>query len=408
MPQDAAATPRFREGLPPPMPRWTGNPPFNFVGGHNDAAALPVEALTRAAAEAMAAEGAGLAMYNGHGGPLGHKGLREFTADALRRRTGMACDPDEVLIVSGSLQALDLVNAALLAPGDVVITEMATYGGALTRIRGRGAEPVGVETDDHGMVPARLAETLERLSAEGRRPKYLYLIPTVQNPTGTIMPEARRREILDLARAHDVTIFEDDCYADLVFSGPRPRAIRALAEPGRVIYCGSYSKSIAPALRVGFLVADWEVLRRIAPLKSDAGTGAVEQMVLARYAPGAFDAHCEALSAALRRKCEVMAEALDAQFGATAEYRMPDGGIFIWVRMPEQVDTSRLAQVALAEGVAINPGAEWCADAAAGRRSFRLCFANPTEEVIREGVARLAEICRREFGVPERRANVAG
>ena len=402
-----AHAPRFRDGLPAPAAPWVGNPRFNFVGGHNDAASLPVADLTRAAAEALAEEGAHLAMYFGDGGPLGHRGLRTFTAQALQRRAGMACDPDQVLVVSGSLQALDLVNAALLAPGDTVITELETYGGALSRIRARGAEPVGVPTDDQGIVPQALDETLGRLSAEGRKPKYVYLIPTVQNPTGSVMPVARRREILRLARTHDVTIFEDDCYADLVFSGERPPAIRALDDEGRVIYCGSYSKSIAPGLRIGFLVADWPVLSRLVPLKTDAGTPALEQMTLARFAPG-FDAHVSALTKALEAKARVMIEALDAQFGAAADYRMPEGGIFIWVTMPEGVDTSRLAQAAAAEGVAINPGAEWCADAAHGRRRFRLCFANPEADVIREGVAKLAEVCAREFGVPERRANVAG
>ena len=409
MPSEKTPAPRWRASVPDAAPGWEGWPPFNFVGGHNDADSLPAADLTRAAAEAMAAEARSLAMYNA-AGPLGHRGLREFVADCLARRTGMACDADEVLIVSGSLQALDLVNAALLEAGDAVVTEMQTYGGALSRIRALGAEPVGAETDAAGMIPEAVDAALSRLAAEGRAAKYVYAIPTVQNPTGTVMPEARRRELLDVAAVHDAALFEDDCYADLTWSQTRPPAIRALAqergEAGRVLYCGSFSKTIAPALRVGYLVADRENLARLAALKADAGTGAIEQMTLARYAPAAFDAHAAALSAALRRKCEVMAEALDAQFGAAAEYRMPEGGIFIWATLPEEVDTSVLAAEALAEGVAINPGAEWCADPQAGRRSLRLCFANPSEETIREGVAKLAAICRRRFGTPVRSANV--
>ncbi|MEO1688567.1 MAG: PLP-dependent aminotransferase family protein, partial [Pseudomonadota bacterium] len=214
---------------------------------------------------------------------------------------------------------------------------------------------------------------------------------------------------LAIAAEHDLTVFEDDCYADLVFGGAaRPPALRGLDDSGRVIYCGSFSKSVAPGLRVGFLTADWPVLSRLLPLKVDAGTGAVEQMLLARFAKGRFDGHVAQLNAALEAKAEAMMEAVDREFGATAEYRRPEGGIFLWVTLPEAVDTSKLAAAAAAEGVAINPGAEWCASAEAGRRSLRLCFANPSVEDIHAGVAVLAETCRREFGVPERSANVAG
>ena len=141
-------------------------------------------------------------------------------------------------------------------------------------------------------------------------------------------------------------------------------------------------------------------------LKTDGGSGALEQMALAEYAPVHFATHVDALRAALRAKCEIMMDALAEHFGAAAELRAPRGGIFIWVTLPDTVDTSRLAEAALAEGVAINPGAEWSADPERGRRSLRLCFAHASVEEIREGVARLAEICRRETGVPARSLNV--
>lgn len=399
----AGHEPHWLEGTPAPAPEFAGHPPYNFVGGHVDPESVPVEAIREAAAAALAEEGASLAMYNATG-PKGHLGLRRMTAGMLARRAGLREDPEEVLVVSGSLQALDLVNRALVGPGDAVPCELENYGGALSRIRKRGAEPVGVETDAEGMRPDRLEAALARLAAEGRRVSYVYLIPTVQNPTGTVMPEARRREIAAIAARYDATLFEDDCYADLVFSGARPPAFRALA-PERTIYCGTYSKQIAPALRLGFLVADRPVLARFVAMKSDAGTPAIEQMAIARLGP-VFDAHCREVQAKLAEKCAVTCEALDAEFGAAAEYRRPEGGIFLWATLPEGVDTSRLATAAAAEGVAINPGAEWCADAEAGRRSFRLCFANAPEAAIREGVAKLAEVCRREFGLPERSANV--
>lgn len=398
--------PLLRADLPPAAQRWNGFPRYNFVGGHNDAAGVPTQSLTEAARRVIEREGHSLATYGLESGAQGYLPLRRFVADALAARTEMTCSSDDVLIVSGSLQALDLVNALLLSPGDSVIVEEATYGGALTRLQRLGVEAVGVALDHDGIRMDHLAEVLERLRAEGKRPKFIYTIPTVQNPTGTVMPRERRIELLRLAAHHGVAIFEDDCYADLLWDGPRPPAIRALDDGGRVIYCGSFSKSVAPALRVGYLVADWPLLSRLLPLKTDGGTGALDQMVLAEFAAAHFDTHVSALTARLREKRDVMVEALQAEFGTAAEFTAPKGGIFIWVTLPDAVDCGRLAQAALAEGVTLNPGAEWMADPEAGRNRLRLCFANPTNEAIREGIAALAEICRRETGIPVRSANV--
>jgi 2-aminoadipate transaminase len=148
-------------------------------------------------------------------------------------------------------------------------------------------------------------------------------------------------------------------------------------------------------------------MSRLLPLKTDAGSGALEQMVLAEYAPAVFDAHVAELNAALKVKAEATVAALEEQFGAAAEFVHPRGGIFLWVTLPEVVDTTRLAQVALAEGVAINPGAEWSADPAHGRHRLRICFAHPSVATLHAGIARLADICHREFGVPVRGGNVA-
>ena len=404
MPFDYSAL--FRPGLPPPAARWGGFPRYNFVGGHNDAANVPVAEFIAAAESVLSREGRTLATYGLESGPQGYRPLREFLAASLEARTGMRLSAEEVLIVSGSLQALDLVNAVLVAPGDTVIVEEATYQGTITRLNRLGARVIPAPLDEGGIRMDALAAVLEGLKAEEIAPKYIYTVPTVQNPTGTVMPEDRRHELLRLARAHGVPVFEDDCYAELTFSGDRPRSIRALDDGGgQVIYCGSFSKTIAPALRIGYLVADWPVLSRMLPMKTDAGTGALEQMVLAEYCAAHFDDHVAALRTVLKEKCDAMVEALSAEFGASASFAAPAGGIFIWVTLPEEVDTWRLFEAAQAEGVAINPGIEWTVERALGRNRLRLCFGHPTTQVIREGVALLAGICHREFGVPVRGAN---
>jgi 2-aminoadipate transaminase len=398
--------PLLRPGLPPPAAKWSGLSRFSFIGGNNDAAQLPLEGLIAAATAVLRREGTTLATYGLASGPLGYRPLREFLVGKLARDAGIACTADEILITSGSLQAIDLVNGLLLAPGDTVLIEQETYQGALTRLARLGVKAVGIPLDRQGLRTDALSAALDDLKARHVRPKYIYTIPTVQNPTGTIMGEERRRELLGLAETHGVPIFEDDCYADLIWDGRRPPALHAMSQHGGVIHIGSFSKSIAPALRVGYIVAEWDVLARMLALKTDAGSGALEQMVLGEFCAPHFDAHVPRLTRGLRAKLETLMDALNEQFGTAAEFDDPKGGIFLWVKLPDAVDTQKLFQPALAAGVAINPGAEWSTDPGHGKSRTRLCFANPSHETIRAGVAMLAEVCRREFGVPDRIANV--
>ena len=398
--------PLLAPGLPPPAAKWTGFATYNFTGGHNDADQVPLDALVKAATDVLAREGRTLATYGLESGPLGYRPLREFLVQKLKRAAGISCDADEILITSGSLQALDLVNGILLARGDTVIIEQESYQGALTRLQRLGVNAVGIPLDGGGMRMDALAAVLDDLKRRGVRPKYIYTIPTVQNPTGTILSEARRVELLRLAERHGVPIFEDDCYADLIWDGRRPPALHAMSRHGGVIHIGSFSKSIAPALRVGYIVAAWDLLARMLAIKSDAGSGALEQMVLGEFCPAHFDAHVPALTRGLRKKLETLMDVLNEQFGTAAEFDDPKGGIFLWVKLPDQVDTLKLFAPALAAGVAINPGPEWTTDKAYGKSRTRLCFANASHEAIRNGIATLAEVCRREFGVPDRIANV--
>ncbi len=399
--------PLLRPGLPPAAAKWSGFPKYNFIGGNNDAEQVPVDGLIAAVTTVLKREGPTLATYGLASGPLGYRPLREFLVAKLRRDAGISCTKDEILITSGSLQAIDLVNGVLLAPGDTVLIEQETYQGALTRLARLGVKPVGIPLDREGLRLDALAAALDDLKGRNIRPKYIYTIPTVQNPSGTIMGEQRRLELLRLAEIHGVPVFEDDCYADLIWDGRRPPALYALSRHGGVIHIGSFSKSIAPALRVGYIVAGEEMISRMLALKIDAGSGALEQMALAEYCAAHFVEHVPRLTRALRAKLEILMESLAEQFGTTAEFDDPPGGIFLWIKLPDLVDSQKLAAAALAAGVAINPGPEWSTDKAYAKSRMRLCFASPGGEEIRQGVAALADVCRREFGVPARIANVA-
>jgi 2-aminoadipate transaminase len=398
-------TPLLPAGLPAAAARWTGLAKYSFVGGNNDPEQVPLGGLIDAVNAVLTREGRTLATYGLNSGPQGYRALRQFLSAKLKRDGGISCTADDILIVSGSLQALDLVNATLLARGDTVIVERDTYQGTLNRLTRLGINTIGIPLDGDGMRMDVLAETLADLNRRGITPKFIYTIPTVQNPTGTIMPEARRLELLKLAEQYGVPVFEDDCYADLIWDGKRPPAIYSLSKTSNVIHIGSFSKSIAPALRVGFIVAPWAVLSLMLPLKTDAGSGALEQMVLAEYCVPHFDTHVPALRRGLRAKLDTLMEALNEHFGTAAEFETPKGGIFLWVKLPDHVDTLRLYQAALAAGVSINPGPEWSTDKAYAGSRLRLCFASPTQQQIREGIATLAEVCSKEFGVPTRSSN---
>ena len=392
--------------LPPPAARWTGRAKYNFIGGNNDADELPLDGLIAAAASVLKREGRTLSTYGLNSGPQGYRPLREFLVGKLKADAGIVCSVDDILVTSGSLQALDLVNGVLLSRGDTVVIEQDCYEGTINRYTRLGVKPVGIPLDRDGMRMDALSNALDELKRKGIRPKFIYTIPTVQNPTGTILPLERRQEMLRLAAAHGVPIFEDDCYCDLIWSGERPPAIYAMSRNGGVIHIGSFSKSIAPALRVGYIVASWDVLSRMLALKTDAGSGALEQMVLAEFCTPHFTEHVPVLRRGLRAKLETLMESLNEHFGTAAEFDDPKGGIFLWVKLPDNVDTMKLYQSALKADVAINPGPQWSVNRDHSKSRMRLCFASPTHDEIREGVAALAEVCSREFGVPTRSANV--
>lgn len=396
---------RFSGGLPDPLPVWTGLPRYNFVGGHNDPGNIPVDELADAAARTLRAHARHLAIYNLGTGPFGFEGLRDGIAARLTGR-GMKVERDQVFVTSGSGQGLDFVNAALVEPGDTVILEEFTYSGALNKARKLGAHVEGAPLDPHGLDVYRLGQMLDAMARQGMRPKYIYTIPTVQNPTGSILSEDRRRRLVELARHYRVPIFEDECYAELAFAEETPPALAALA-PDTVIHIGSFSKTLAPALRLGYIVAEPHILRRIGALKSDGGTGAIDQMVAAEYLAAGYSSHVETLVAALRRKLAVMVEAIEREFGTTVEIVRPEGGIFVWLRFPDDLDVRRLIAPAARRGVVFNPGPEWACDPEKAKNLMRLCFALPGEDDIRAGVAELAAACHEVAGYPERSANMA-
>ena len=397
----------FAKDLPPPAPRWTGFPKYNFVGGHNDPERIPAATLADAATAVLRRRGADLALYN-FDGPQGYFGLRQLVVDKLAQRPAIKCTTDDVLITSGSGQAIDLVNGLLLERGDTVVLEEFTYGGALTKLKRLGVNVIGAPLDDDGLVIDGLERIFEDLGRRGIRPKYVYTIPTVQNPTGSILPSQRRETLLALTRKHGVPVFEDECYADLTWDGAGPPSLYAM-DPQQVIHIGSFSKTLAPSLRLGYVVAVPEVMSRLVACKreADSGTGALDQMVVAEYFSQNFAEHVGGLTQILHDKLDTMVEAVEREFGTTVEKMWrPKGGIFLWLKLPDRIDVTKLVAPAAKAGVVFNPGPEWSCNPGGSTSHLRLCFALPSKDDIRAGVAAFARVCFEETGIPERSANI--
>lgn len=389
----------FRPGLPAPAPAWQGLPRYTFNSGHNDPELIPLAELAQAAQRVIIREGKSLAVYNQASGPQGYPGLRRFVSDKLKSR-GISAGINDILITSGSGQALDLVNNLLLEPGDTVLVEAFSYAGALRKLRAKKIDVVGIPLDEQGIRTDKLEELLDSLAARHITPKYIYTIPTVQNPTGAILGLERRRQLVALAKKYRTLILEDECYADIIWSGDAPPALYAL-QPDQVIHISSFSKSLAPAVRVAYLTAVPAVLSQIIALKNDGGTGALDQMIVAEYFSEHFAGHIAALTPVLRHKLDILVKVLQAELGDIATLWLPRGGIFLWLKLPESVDTRELVAPAEQLGIAFNPGSDWAADAEGAKNWLRLCFALAGEQELIDGATQFAALIRRHRGIAQ-------
>ena len=366
---------------------------YDFAIAYPDPASIPVAGLVDALRAALETEGRDLAVYP-H--PQGYPPLREFVARKLAADRGIRVSPDDIILGDGSSQPIHMVVEVLVDPGDVVLTEDFVYSGTLATLRRFGADIRGVACDGDGMIPDALEGAIRTAIGRSRLPKLIYTIPTFQNPQGSVMSLERRQAMVTLSQRYDVPILEDDCYVDLRFEGEPVPSIHSLDDTGRVIYVGSFSKIIAPGMRLGYLTGPPEVLDRAAAVKSGGGVNQFAALAVHRYATGALTEHVRDINDIFQVKRDAMVAALGENFGSRATWSNPAGGLFIWLRMPQDSDLVETLDKALAAGVGYQPGPLFSPDGESGKNYARLCFGYNTPEEIREGIAALADVLDRE------------
>ncbi|MEY3705036.1 MAG: hypothetical protein RLZZ79_475 [Actinomycetota bacterium] len=373
----------------------------SLAGGMPNLSAIPMDVMA-ALVEKLVREHGTEALQYGSG--QGHPKLREQICDVMALE-GIRANPDDVVVTTGSQQALDLISRIFIDPGDVVLVEAPSYVGALGTFAQYEASVVHVEMDQNGLIPEALRQAIKTLRYQGRRIKFLYLIPNYQNPAGVLLTAERRSEILDICRAEKIFIVEDNPYGLLGFDGPSPNAMRA-EDSENVIYLGSFSKTIVPGFRIGWALVP-QALREKLVIASESSIlcpSNFSQMAISSYlADQPWRDQITSFCGLYRARRDAMLESLDAHFPKSAIWTKPQGGFYVWVTLPPEIDTKAMMPKAIVAKVAYVPGTAFYADGL-GSWSMRLSYCHPTPERIREGVKALGAVVTQEI---ERRGGLA-
>ena len=365
----------------------------SLAGGMPYVAALPEDLVINAMDRVMREKGATALQYgSGQGVPL----LREQILDVMALE-GIKANADDVVVTTGSQHALELVSKLFLDPGDVVISEGPSYVTAMVIFKSYQAEVDHVPMDENGLIPAALIEHIAALKAAGRTIKFLYTIPSFHNPAGVTLSWERRLEILEICRSNNILVLEDNPYGLLYFDKPAPDAIRSLERDG-VVYLGTFSKTLAPGFRVGWALAPHAIREKLV-LANEAAVlspSSFTQMVISEYLSTAdWKGQINTFRGVYHERKNAMLSALD-EYLPDLTWTNPTGGFYVWVTLPEQLDSKAMLPRAVKELVAYTPGTAFYGNGD-GRQNMRLAFCYPTPENIRVGIRRLATVIRREL-----------
>ncbi|MFZ6759000.1 PLP-dependent aminotransferase family protein [Undibacterium sp. Ji50W] len=357
---------------------------ISFAGGLPSPETFPVERMRAAFDKVLSQQGKSALQY----GPTdGYAPLREFLADSLSTSDSKIL-PDQLLMVSGSQQGLDLIGKVLVDEGSKVLVETPSYLGALQAFSVYRPEFESVDTDEHGVVPASVA-------AKGAGARLMYALPNFQNPTGRTLSVERRFELVETCARMGIPLIEDNPYGDLCYSGePLPKMLNM--NPGGVIYMGSFSKVLTPGIRLGYVVGPTPLIRKLEQAKqaADLHTAQLTQMVVHEVIKDGFlTEHIPTIRALYAKQCNAMLEAMSKHFPESVQWTRPEGGMFIWVTLPAHMDSKQLLDEAILQNVAFVPGGPFYANNPAPN-TFRLSFVTVSPERINEGVEKLGKLIK--------------
>lgn len=377
--------------------KYSGDPNFiSFAGGYPDPDVFPIERLKEVMTEALDKYGKKGLQYSA---TEGVPELRRYLVDFMAEHENVKGQGEEnIIITTASQQSLFLVGLVLIDPGDVVLVEAPTYLGALSAFDPFGPEYVSVPTDENGVIPEKLEEIVRDLKKQGKRVKFLYVIPTFQNPAGYTLSLERRKRLVEIAEREDFLLVEDDPYSYLVYEGERPPCIKSFDTSEHVVYLSTFSKTFVPGFRLGWIVANKDIIRRIAIAKqgADLCTGAFMQYVTYLYMQkDYFFDHIEAMRKIYKVKHGAMLEALDKYMSDIpgVYWSKPKGGFFVWLVVPEQVDCDQLFDKAIENKVVYVRGSAFFANGQ-GKNTARLNFSQPKVEDIDKGIKILADVIK--------------
>ena len=366
----------------------------SLAGGMPNLSALPMEMMASVVQKLISDNGAEALQY---GSGQGHPRLREQICDMMALE-GIRAHPDDVIVTTGSQQALDLISRIFIDPNDVVLVEAPSYVGALGTFRQYEAQVVHVAMDQDGLIPSALRDAIAATRAAGRKIKFLYLIPNYQDPAGVLLPADRRTEILEICREEKIFVVEDNPYGLLGFEKPSPNAMRA-EDSENVIYLGSFSKTIAPGFRVGWALVPQSLKEKlvIASESSILCPSNFTQLAISSYlADQPWRDQIASFAKLYKVRRDAALESLEAHFPKSATWTKPAGGFYIWVTLPPEIDTNALMPKAIVAKVAYVPGTAFYADGF-GSWSMRLSYCHPTPERIKEGIKALGGVIKDEM-----------
>ncbi len=362
---------------------------ISFAGGLPNPQSFPVEELREITDRVLTEKGSTALQY---GTTEGLPELREAIAKRMTEQKGFKADLNNIVIMSGSQQALDILGKLYMEPGKVAIVEGPTYLAALGAFRPYGGDIVGVKMDHDGLDTELLEDTMKKLRAEGKVVPFIYTIPTFQNPSGVTMSEERRKHLLEIAAEYDVMVVEDDPYGELRYAGKELPNLKAMDKDGRVIYFGTVSKILAPGLRTGWIIGSEEIVGKfvIAKQAADLCTNTLSQSIIAEsFSSGMVDEHIPKIRELYSRKRNLMLDVLEDTMPEGVTWTKPEGGMFLWVWVPESINTKDMFPEALEKKVAYVIGEAFYPDRSV-KNAMRLNFTFSSDEEIKEGVKRLA------------------